>query len=82
MCVVLTTPYALRCVLCACSFDPRESSMKALFLAHSPMLRANSSLPSLDNIHVYELLCHLLNIQPQPNNGSLSTWSPYMTHSR
>ena len=56
--------------------------MKALFLAHSPMLRANSSLASLDNVHVYELLCHLLHIQPQPNNGSLATWSPYMTHSR
>ena len=64
-------------VVCVFSFDPRATSMKALFLAHSPLL-TNGTLNAFDNIHVYPLLCHLLNIQPNPNNGSLSTWGPFL----
>ena len=59
------------------SFDPKVSSMKALFLAHSPLLR-NDTLTSIDNVHVYPLICHMLNIQPKPNNGSLSVFTQYM----
>ena len=52
--------------------------MKALFLAMSPLLQSNASLPSIDNVHVYALVCHLLGIQPNPNNGTLDAWKPYL----
>ena len=52
--------------------------MKALFLAHSPLLQPNTSLASIDNIHVYELICRMLNIRPNANNGTLSAWSAVM----
>ena len=55
--------------------------MKALFLAHSPMLAQNASITSLDNVNVYPLICHLLNIHCNPNNGTLDAWTPYMKKS-
>ena len=51
--------------------------MKALFLAHSPLLR-NGTIASFDNVDVYPLLCRMLGIRPNANNGTLGTWSPFL----
>eukprot|EP01116_Phalansterium_solitarium_P020972 TRINITY_DN636_c1_g1_i1.p1 TRINITY_DN636_c1_g1~~TRINITY_DN636_c1_g1_i1.p1 ORF type:complete len:458 (+),score=50.36 TRINITY_DN636_c1_g1_i1:88-1461(+) len=56
-------------------FDNRAPDMRASFIAHGPSFKSNFVMPGFDNLHVYELLCHLLQIQPAPNNGTLAAIS-------
>ena len=50
-------------------YDNREPDMGALFIAHGPKIPAGQALSVTDNIHVYNLLCALLGIEPAPNEG-------------
>ena len=59
-------------------YDPSLASMRATFIAAGPSFRAGSSLPAFDNVDVYPLLAHLLNIAPAPNDGSLDTFTPVL----
>nr|XP_042911207.1 glycerophosphocholine cholinephosphodiesterase ENPP6-like [Parasteatoda tepidariorum] len=45
--------------------------MKATFIAMGPDLRGNLKPQPFDIIDIYNLMCHLLKIEPLPNNG---TW--------
>ncbi|MCL4113157.1 UNVERIFIED_CONTAM: hypothetical protein GTU68_065793 [Idotea baltica] len=55
-------------------YDNRAPAMWAIFLATGPAFKSDVSLPAFENIHVYELLCHLLKIKPATNDGLLSTF--------
>ncbi len=46
-------------------------SMHGIFLAIGPSFKKGYIGETFKNIHVYPLLCHLLEIEPSPNNGSL-----------
>lgn len=35
----------------------------------------NFTIPGFESIHIYELMCKLLNLHPAPNNGSLDVLS-------
>lgn len=50
-------------------FDPAYGSMGAMFIARGPRLPRGVVLPAAENIHVYNLLCALLEITPAPNDG-------------
>ncbi|HEY0947111.1 MAG TPA: nucleotide pyrophosphatase/phosphodiesterase family protein, partial [Opitutaceae bacterium] len=50
-------------------FDPAYGSMGATLIARGPRLPRGAVFPAADNIHVYNLLCALLEIQPAPNDG-------------
>ena len=51
-------------------YDPSEADMGALFIARGPRIKPRlAPLPAVDNIHVYQLLCDLLEIEPAPNEG-------------
>ncbi|MCP5531210.1 MAG: alkaline phosphatase family protein [Opitutaceae bacterium] len=50
-------------------FDPSDPDMSALFLANGPAFKIGESIPAFENIHVYDLLCTLLDVQPAPNDG-------------
>jgi len=50
-------------------WDPATSDMGALFLAQGPAFRQGVILKAFDNIHVYNLLCAALGLQPAPNDG-------------
>ena len=54
-------------------FAPEDPAMRAVFAANGPSFRSGVVLPPFDNVHVYPLLAHLLNVQPAPNDGSLSS---------
>ena len=45
--------------------------MKPIFMAMGPEFKVGVKIPIFHNIDVYELMCHLLDIEPAPNNGSL-----------
>ena len=50
-------------------YDPAFRSMHGLFIAHGPAFRTAISLPAVENIHVYNLLCAILELTPAPNPG-------------
>ena len=55
-------------------FNNYALDMSAAFVAKGPAFKRGYQSDSLmQNVHVYELLCHLLcDVEPAPNNGSLS----------
>lgn len=50
-------------------FDPAFTSMHGLLIAAGPRLRAGARVPSIENVHLYELMCALLGLTPAPNDG-------------
>ncbi|GFO23904.1 ectonucleotide pyrophosphatase/phosphodiesterase family member 5 [Plakobranchus ocellatus] len=45
--------------------------MRPIFVARGPAFKQNAVVESIDTVDIYPLICHLLNIDPAPNNGSL-----------
>ena len=52
-------------------YDHTLTTMRATFLAQGPAFPTGKTVAAFDNIHLYALLCHLLNITPAPNDGQL-----------
>jgi predicted AlkP superfamily pyrophosphatase or phosphodiesterase len=52
-------------------FDPEFPDMQAVFIAKGPAFKIGVSTPSFSNLHLYELLAHLLGVTPAPNEGDL-----------
>ena len=50
-------------------WDPETTNMGALFVAQGPAFRRGAVLEAFDNIHVYNLLCAVLGLNPAPNDG-------------
>ncbi len=57
-------------------YDNRLPSMAGILLAQGPGFARGVRLPALDNVNVYALLCHLLGLEPAPNDGSLDAFRP------
>ena len=51
-------------------YDPTDESMRAVFLARGPRLRAGMTLDGFDNVDVYPLLARLIGVVPQANDGN------------
>ncbi|XP_069461902.1 ectonucleotide pyrophosphatase/phosphodiesterase family member 5 [Ambystoma mexicanum] len=52
-------------------YDNTDPDMLSIFLAHGPAFRTDFHKDSMNSIDIYPLLCHLLDIEALPNNGSL-----------
>lgn len=52
-------------------FDNEIPSMRAIFLARGPDFKNNVKIGPVDNVDVYPLVCELVQIQCNPNNGSI-----------
>ncbi|MBN3313537.1 ENPP7 phosphodiesterase, partial [Atractosteus spatula] len=52
-------------------FDNEAMDMKTIFRAVGPDFKKNLEVEPFETVHVYALMCHLLRIQPEPNDGSL-----------
>ena len=50
-------------------WDPATPNMGALFLANGPAFKQHVEIPDVANIHLYNLLCAVLGLQPAPNDG-------------
>ena len=50
-------------------FDPFERDMHTVFYASGPMFRKGYEQRSFQNLNIYLVLCHLLGIEPSPNDG-------------
>ncbi|MFI5235548.1 MAG: ectonucleotide pyrophosphatase/phosphodiesterase [Gemmatimonadales bacterium] len=51
-------------------YDNALPSMRALFVAKGPDFKKGVEVGGFQNIHVYDLLAHLLGVKPAPNDGS------------
>jgi predicted AlkP superfamily pyrophosphatase or phosphodiesterase len=54
-------------------YDNTDSTMRALFIAAGPAFRSGAEVEPFGALHVYELVCRVLGIEPSPNDGSLDT---------
>nr|XP_061789061.1 ectonucleotide pyrophosphatase/phosphodiesterase family member 7-like [Nerophis lumbriciformis] len=52
-------------------FHNGEMDMKMIFRAFGPDFKKNFVSEPFDSVHIYPLMCHLLGIRGEPNNGSL-----------
>ena len=50
-------------------YDSIHRSMHGLFIAAGPAFREGMKAPRFENVHVYELLCRVLGVRPEPNDG-------------
>jgi len=54
-------------------YDNNQKKMQALFMAHGPDFKNGATVPSFQNVHVYELINHLMSTKPAANDGSLDS---------
>jgi ectonucleotide pyrophosphatase/phosphodiesterase family protein 5 len=54
-------------------YDNQLTSMGATFIATGPAFREGLLVPPFQNIHIYELLCVLLGLDPAATDGSLDS---------
>jgi predicted AlkP superfamily pyrophosphatase or phosphodiesterase len=52
-------------------YDPRNMQMHAIFLARGPTFKKGAKVKAFKNINIYDLMCHLLDLKPAANDGSL-----------
>jgi predicted AlkP superfamily pyrophosphatase or phosphodiesterase len=51
-------------------YDNEVASMQALFIADGPAFKDGARVDTVFNLDIYELVCHLLQLRPAPNDGS------------
>ncbi len=59
-------------------FDDSFESFDGIFLASGPAFQNSYRMTGFENIHLYELLAHLLEITPAPNDGTLEAVRPML----
>jgi len=53
-------------------YDNSLTDVHGIFFARGPDFKKGSRVPTLPNIDLYGLMCNLIDINPGPNNGTLS----------
>lgn len=56
-------------ILGAHGYDPELPAMQGIFIAHGPAFSSGRVVEKLHNIDIYNLMAHLLNLEPAPNDG-------------
>lgn len=56
-------------------FDNQLESMRAIFLAHGPDFKPNVKIRPVNSVDIYPLLCQLINVKCNPNNGTIKAFS-------
>lgn len=54
-------------------YDYRSPEMRSLFIAKGPSFKQSLRIQPFQNVHIYELMTNLLNIDPAPNDGSIDS---------
>ncbi len=52
-------------------YEPWHPSMRTVFIAHGPQFKQGLQSHGFSLIHVYELLCAVLDVEPAENDGNL-----------
>ena len=62
-------------------FSNKYSDMHPFFLAQGPAFKENFVSEPFENVNIYPLMCHILGIEPVPNNGSLEAVQQLLKYS-
>lgn len=54
-------------------YDNRAPEMRTVFIAKGPAFKNNIEVEPFQSVHIYELMCEFLDIEPAPNDGSLDS---------
>ncbi|MBU1370052.1 MAG: ectonucleotide pyrophosphatase/phosphodiesterase [Bacteroidetes bacterium] len=54
-------------------YDTRNTDVHAIFYATGPSFKENIEVKPFQNIHLYPLMAHILNIEPAPVDGSFDS---------
>jgi predicted AlkP superfamily pyrophosphatase or phosphodiesterase len=54
-------------------YDNNAKAMQAFFIARGPAFKKGEQVEPFQNIHIYELINHLMDTEPAPNDGSLDS---------
>jgi predicted AlkP superfamily pyrophosphatase or phosphodiesterase len=54
-------------------FDNRSADMRTFFAAKGPAFKNGETVEPFESVHVYELMSHILKLDPAPNDGSLDS---------
>lgn len=65
--------YGFRGYVATHGYDPSISSMQAIFLASGPHFKKGITVPKFQNIHIYNLMANILELDGVPNDGSLDS---------
>lgn len=52
-------------------YDAEHPEMHGILMASGPAFRRGAKTESIESIHLYALICHLLGVEPAPNEGRL-----------
>lgn len=55
-------------------YNNQVPDMHGIFIAKGPSIKEDLQIGPVQNIHLYELMSHLLNIEPAANDGSLDSF--------
>lgn len=50
-------------------YDPALATMRGIFIGHGPAFLRGRELPEVENIHLYNLMCAVLQLKPAANDG-------------
>lgn len=53
-------------------YDNELMTMKPIFIARGPAFKSGVTVDPIKSVDIYPLICHLLEIEPASNNGSLA----------
>ncbi|XP_066107909.1 bis(5'-adenosyl)-triphosphatase ENPP4 isoform X1 [Saccopteryx bilineata] len=53
-------------------YDNSLPSMHPFLAAHGPAFRKGYKQSTINNVDIYPMMCHILGLEPHPNNGTLS----------
>jgi ectonucleotide pyrophosphatase/phosphodiesterase family protein 5 len=53
-------------------YSNKHKSMNPFFIARGPAFKSGYLSEPFKNVDIYPLMCHILGIEPAPNNGSLA----------
>ncbi|XP_075057415.1 bis(5'-adenosyl)-triphosphatase enpp4-like [Mixophyes fleayi] len=53
-------------------YDNSLASMHPFLAAHGPAFQKNYKMHTLDSVDIYPMMCHVLGLKAEPNNGTLS----------
>ncbi|XP_042323234.1 bis(5'-adenosyl)-triphosphatase ENPP4 isoform X2 [Sceloporus undulatus] len=56
---------------CDHGYDDSLSSMHPFLAAHGPAFRKGYKQKTMSTVDIYPMMCHILGLTPQPNNGTL-----------
>ena len=60
-------------------YHPSLISMRALFLASGPSFESGMHIEPFENVHLYALMAHILDLDPAETDGSLSALEAILT---